>query len=460
MIACLPCTLLGSGPAGRQGDHALQNTINSMNPTNSINREVDLIIKNTSELLTLSPVSKEESGLGIIRNGAIVVENGKIFWVGKTEELSKRILLKQKGKKINAKGKLVMPGLIDSHTHLVFAGSREREFELRIQGLSYLEIAERGGGILSTVEATRKASFEELFLLGKKRLNRMLSKGVTTLEAKSGYGLSPKDELKILKVTRALHESHPIDLVPTFLGAHTIPREFKNNRKRYIDLLIQKMIPKVAEEKLAEFCDVFCEEKAFDLQESRKILETGKEYGLKPKIHADQLTSGGGAELAAEVDAYSADHLEYVSPAGIEKMAEKGVTAVLLPGASFFLSMKKFPPVREMIERGVSVALASDLNPGSSMTESLPLIMTMGCAMFRMLPREVIQATTIHAAKSIGRENEIGSLEVGKQADIAIFDIPNYRYLPYHFGVDHVEVVIKKGKVVYEKSKFQNPNAK
>jgi len=417
-----------------------------------MNQKVDLIIKNASELLTLSPVSKEESGLGIIRNGAIVVENGKIFWVGKTEELSKRILLKQKGKKIDAKGKLVMPGLIDSHTHLVFAGSREREFELRIQGLSYLEIAERGGGILSTVEATRKASFEELFLLGKKRLNRMLSKGVTTIEAKSGYGLSPKDELKILKVTRALHEGHPIDLVPTFLGAHTIPREFKNDRKRYIDLLIQKMIPKVAEEKLAEFCDVFCEEKTFDLQESRKILETGKEYGLKPKIHADQLSAGGGAELAAEMDAYSADHLEYVSPAGIEKMAEKGVTAVLLPGSSFFLSMKKFPPVREMIERGVTVALASDLNPGSSMTESLPLIMTMGCTMFRMLPREVIQATTIHAAKSIGRENELGSLEVGKQADIVIFDIPNYRYLPYHFGVDHVETVIKKGKVVYKRS--------
>jgi imidazolonepropionase len=418
---------------------------------NSINQKVDLIIKNASELLTLSPVSKEESGLGIIRNGAIVVENGKISWVGKTKELSKRILLRQKGKKIDAQGKVVMPGLIDSHTHLVFAGSREREFELRIQGLSYLEIAERGGGILSTVEATRKASFEELFLLGKKRLNRMLSKGVTTLEAKSGYGLSPKDELKILKVTRALHEGHPIDLVPTFLGAHTIPREFKNDRKQYIDLLIQKMIPKVAEEKLAEFCDVFCEEKAFDLQESRKILETGKEYGLKPKIHADQLSSSGGAELAAEVDAYSADHLEYVSPAGIEKMAEKGVTAVLLPGASFFLSMKKFPPVREMIERGVTVALASDLNPGSSMTESLPLIMTMGCTMFRMLPGEVIQATTIHAAKAIGRENEIGSLEVGKQADIAIFDIPNYRYLPYHFGVDHVDTVIKKGTIVYRR---------
>ena len=418
---------------------------------NSISQKVDLIIKNASELLTLSPVSKEESGLGIIRNGAIVVENGRISWVGKTEELSKRILLKQKGKKIDAKGKLVMPGLIDSHTHLVFAGSREREFELRIQGLSYLEIAERGGGILSTVEATRKASFEELFLLGKKRLNRMLSKGVTTIEAKSGYGLSPKDELKILKVTRALHEGHPIDLVPTFLGAHTIPREFKNDRKRYIDLLIQKMIPKVAEEKLAEFCDVFCEEKTFDLQESRKILETGKEYGLKPKIHADQLSAGGGAELAAEMDAYSADHLEYVSPAGIEKMAEKGVTAVLLPGSSFFLSMKKFPPVREMIERGVTVALASDLNPGSSMTESLPLIMTMGCTMFRMLPREVIQATTIHAAKSIGRENELGSLEVGKQADMVILDIPNYRYLPYHFGVDHAEIVIKKGRIVYRR---------
>jgi len=419
---------------------------------NSTNQKVDLIIKNASELLTLSPAFKEESGLGIIRNGALAVKNGKIVWIGKTNELSKSWVLKRNGKEIDATGKVVIPGLIDSHTHIIFAGSRENEFEQRLQGLSYLEIAERGGGILSTVEATRKASFEELFLLGKKRLNRMLSRGVTTIEAKSGYGLSLKDELKILEVMRTLDEDHPVDIVPTFLGAHTVPKEFKNNRKGYVDLLTEEMIPRVAERRLAEFCDVFCEEKAFNLEESKKILETGKRYGLKPKIHADQLSSGGGAELAAEVGAYSADHLEYVSPTGIERMAEKGVTAILLPGASFFLSMKKLPPAREMIEKGVMIVLATDLNPGSSMTESLPLIMTMGCTMFRMLPKEVIQATTIHAAKSMGRESDIGSLEVGKQADIAIFDIPNYRYLPYHFGVDHVEIVIKKGRLVYRRS--------
>lgn len=416
--------------------------------------EVDLIIKNAEELLTLSPSSLEESGLGIIRKGAITVKEGKIFWIGKTEELPKKFGLGKDGQEIDATGKVVMPGLIDSHTHLIFAGSREKEFEQRIQGLSYLEIAERGGGILSTVEATRKASFDELLLLGKKRLDRMLSKGVTTIEAKSGYGLSLQDEMKILKVMKALQEVHPIEIVPTFLGAHTIPREFRDARTRYIDLLTKEMIPRVAQERLAEFCDVFCEEKAFTLEESKKILETGKGYGLKPKIHADQLSPGGGAELAAEVNAFSADHLEHVSQTGIERMAEKGVTAVLLPGASFFLSMKKFPPAREMIQKGVYVSLATDLNPGSSMTESLPLMMTMGCTMYKMVPKEVIQGTTIHAARSMGRENEIGSLEVGKQADILLLAIPNYRYLPYHFGVDHVEVVIKKGRIVYQKPMF------
>jgi imidazolonepropionase len=423
-----------------------------MNPMNPTTPKANLIIKNASELLTLSSSFKEDSGLGIIRDGAVAVRGEKILWVGESRQLSDQVSLSSEGREIDATGKVVMPGLIDSHTHIVFGGSRENEFEQRLKGLSYLEIAERGGGILSTVEATRKATFEELFSLGKRRLNRMLSRGVTTIEAKSGYGLSLKDELKILEVMRTLDEDHPADVVPTFLGAHTVPKEFKNNRQSYVGLLTEEMIPRIAEGKLAEFCDVFCEEKAFNLEESKKILETGKRYGLKPKIHADQLSSGGGAELAAEVGAYSADHLEYVSPNGIERMAEKGVTAILLPGASFFLSMKKLPPAREMIEKGVRIALATDLNPGSSMTESLPLIMTMGCTMFRMLPREVIQATTIHAAKSMGREGNIGSLEVGKQADIAIFDIPNYRYLPYHFGVDHVEIVVKKGKVVYKRS--------
>jgi imidazolonepropionase len=413
--------------------------------------DVDLIIKNAQELLTLSPSFKNESELGMIQNGAVAVIKGRIFWVGRTEEISGKLSLSRDGREIDGTGKVVMPGLIDAHTHLIFAGSRENEFEQRIQGLSYQDIAGRGGGILSTVEATRHASFDELLFLGEKRLDRMLSKGVTTVEAKSGYGLSLQDEMKILKVMKALQESHPIDIVPTFLGAHTVPKEFIEERARYVDLLTEEMIPQVAQERLAEFCDVFCEEKAFTLEESRKILETGKRYGLKPKIHADQLSSGGGAELGAEVDAYSADHLEYASPEGIKKMAAKGVTAVLLPGASFFLSMKKYPPARDMIEQGMAVALATDLNPGSSMTESLPMMMTMGCTMYKLLPKVVIQATTIHAARSMGREKEIGSLEVGKQADLLLLDIPNYRYLPYHFGVDHVETVIKKGKIIYQR---------
>jgi imidazolonepropionase len=421
-----------------------------MNPTNSIT-EMDLIIKNAEELLTLSPSSNEESGLGIIRHGALGISKGRIVWAGKTEEISQKFALGRDGREIDGTRKVVMPGLIDAHTHLIFAGSRENEFEQRIQGFSYQEIAGRGGGILSTVEATRQASFDELLSLGKRRLDRMLSKGVTTVEAKSGYGLSLRDEMKILKVMQALQESHPIDIVPTFLGAHTVPKEFRQERTRYVDLLTEEMIPQVAQERLAEFCDVFCEEKAFTLEESKKILETGKRYGLKPKIHADQLSAGGGAELAAEVHACSADHLEYASPEGIRKMDEKGVTAVLLPGASFFLSMEKYPPARDMIDQGVAVALATDLNPGSSMTESLPLMMTMGCTMYKLLPKEVIQGTTIHAARSMGREKEIGSLEAGKQADLLILDIPNYRYLPYHFGVDHVEYVIKRGKIVYHR---------
>lgn len=413
--------------------------------------EIDLLIKNATQLITLSSSVKDPSGLGIIPNGAVAIKGEKIFWIGTTDQLPKELSLRKEGKEVDAQGKVVLPGLIDSHTHLVFAGSRENEFEMRIQGLSYLEIAEKGGGILSTVQTTRKASFEELFLLGKKRLNRWLSMGVTTLEAKSGYGLSYEDELKILNVTKALQKEHPVEIVSTFLGAHTIPVEYKQRREEYLHLLIDELIPEVAREGLAEFCDVFCEEKAFSLEESRKILEAGKRYGLKPKIHADQLTPGGGAELAAEIGAFSADHLEYISPQGILLLAEKGVVAGLLPGCSFFLTMKRFPPAREMIEKGVRVALATDFNPGSSMTESLPLIMTMGCLLYRMTPSEVIRAVTLNAAKSIDREEKIGTLDPGKQADMVILDIPNYKYLPYHFGVNHTQYVIKKGEIVYHR---------
>ncbi|MCX8117493.1 MAG: imidazolonepropionase [Desulfobacterota bacterium] len=418
-----------------------------------------LIIKKAKELLTLSPAFSDESGLGILRDGAVVLNQGRIEWVGRTEELPTALSKESEGRVIEATGKVVMPGLIDSHTHLVFAGSRENEFEQRIRGRSYLEIAAEGGGILSTVEATRKAAFEELFWLGMSRLDRLLSMGVTTIEAKSGYGLSLEDELKILRVVRSLAREHWIEIVPTFLGAHALPREYKADRKGYLDLLTKEMIPEVAREGLAEFCDVFCEEKAFTLEESREILETGKRHGLKPKIHADQLTPGKGAELAAEVGAYSADHLEYVSPEGMERMAERGVVAVLLPGASFSLSMKRYPPAREMIEKGLAVALSTDLNPGSSMTESLPLMMTMGCLLYRMTPAEAIKAVTIHAAKAIDREREIGSLEPGKKGDLVLLDIPNYRYLPYHFGVNHVEKVIKGGRVVYTRPPISESKA-
>jgi imidazolonepropionase len=418
--------------------------------------QVDLIIKHAVELLTLSPPFREETGLGIIHHGGIAIREGKIFWIGKTDAIPEALILKPEGQEIDATGKVVMPGLIDSHTHLIFAGSREHEFEKRIEGLSYLEIAEAGGGILSTVEATRRASFDELYCLGKKRLDRMLSKGVTTIEAKSGYGLSLKDELKILEVMKALQKDHPIDIVPTFLGGHAVPKEFINDKARYVDLLTEEMIPKVAEAGLADFCDIFCEKKAFSLMESRRVLEAGKRYGLKPKIHADQLSSGRGAELAAEMGAISADHLEYISQTGIERMAEKKVTAVLLPGANFFLSMTQFPPARRMLEKGVAVSLATDLNPGSSMTESLPLMMTMGCTLFKMTPSEVIRATTIDAARSMGRDNEMGSLEIGKKADVLVLDIPNYRYLPYHYGVDHVGCVIKNGNVVYRRHEAES----
>lgn len=412
-------------------------------------QEIDLIIKNAVEVLTLSSSVKDESGLGIIQDGAVVLKEERIIWVGKSRDLPADLIHGEKTRLIDATGMVVMPGLIDAHTHLIFGGSRENEFEQRIQGLTYLEIASKGGGILSTVEATRRASFEELYSLGRGRLDRFLSKGVTTVEAKSGYGLSLEDELKILRVMKALQKDHPVTIVPTFLGAHTLPKEFKHERRHYIELVTQEMIPAVAQEDLSEFCDVFCEATAFGLEESREILETGVRYGLKPKIHADQLSPNGGAELAAEVEAVSADHLEYVSPRGIEAMAEKGVVAVLLPGASFFLSMKQYPPAREMIEKGVAVSLSTDFNPGSSMTESLPLMMTMGCLFFRMTPAETIKAVTVNAARSMRKESEIGSLEPGKKADLVVLDIPNYKYLPYHFGVDHVKTVVKNGKVVY-----------
>jgi len=415
--------------------------------------EADLLVENTSQLVTLKPsprATDPEGKLGVIPDGTLAARDGRIVWVGPSGETSKQVSLLPGGKELDASGKVVLPGFIDSHTHLIFAGTREKEFELRLQGASYQEIAAKGGGIKSTVEKTRGASKEELVQIGRKNLDSMLSLGTTTVEAKTGYGLSTKDEIKMLEALRDLAREHPVEVVPTFLGAHEIPPEYAGKTEEYVRLVIEEMIPAVAEKKLALFCDVFCEKGVFSPDQSRRILEAGKRFGLTPKLHADELTPLGGAELAAEVGAVSADHLLFISEKGMEAMAEKGVVATLLPGTAFFLFLGRYAPARRMISRGVTVALASDFNPGSCMTESLPLITTIACTQMRMTPAEAILGITLHAAKALGKEKEIGSLDPGKQADLVLLDIPDYRHLSYHFGVNHAWKVVKKGRVVWE----------
>ncbi len=415
--------------------------------------EADLLVENAVQLVTLIPPSRPvnaEEKLGLIPDGTLAAKDGRIVWVGPAAEASKQVSLLPGGKEMDASGKVVLPGFIDSHTHLIFAGTREKEFELRLQGASYQEIAAKGGGIKSTVEKTRRATQEELVGIGKKNLDSMLSLGTTTVEAKTGYGLSTKDEIKMLEALRDLGREHPVEVVPTFLGAHEIPPEYAGKTEDYVRLVIDEMIPAVAEKKLALFCDVFCEKGVFSLEQSRRVLEAGKSYGLMPKLHADELTPLGGADLAAEIGAVSADHLLFISEKGMEAMAQKGTVATLLPGTAFFLFLGRYAPARRMISKGVTVALASDFNPGSCMTESLPLITTIACTQMRMTPAEAILGITLNAAKALKKEKEIGSLEPGRQADLVILDIPDYRHLSYHFGVNHVWKVIKKGRLVWE----------
>ena len=417
-------------------------------------KPADLIIENAAQVLTLKAAKNAaaaEEKLGIISEGAVVIADSRIAWAGPSSEISSEADLSRNPRRIDASGKVVLPGFIDSHTHLVFAGTREKEFELRLQGASYQEIAAQGGGIKSTVQKTRQAGKEELFAAGKRRLDQMLSLGTTTVEAKSGYGLSTQDEIKMLEVIRELDHSHAVTVIPTFMGAHEIPPEYAGRKEDYVRLVIEEMIPAVAENKLAAFCDVFCEQGVFSPEESRRVLEAGKRCGLEAKIHADELTSLGGAELAAEVGAVSADHLLFASDRGMEEMGEKGVVAVLLPGTAFFLFLGRYAPARKMMERGVTVALASDFNPGSCMTQSLPLITTIACTQMRLTPAEAILGITLHAARALKREKDLGSLEPGKQADLVILDIPDYRHLSYHFGINHVWKVVKNGIVVGEK---------
>jgi len=412
--------------------------------------KMDLIIKNIGKLVTmegsfLPKTGKEMNELTILENAYIAVVEGKIFKVGTGEDY--KALVGENTIIDDASGMLVTPGLVDSHTHLVHGGSRENEFSKKLNGVPYIQILQEGGGILSTVNSTKKATFDELYKKAKKSLDRMLEFGVTTVEEKSGYGLELETEVKQLQVAHKLDKDHPVDLVHTFLGAHAVPVEYKSNSEAYIKLLVEDIMPKVKELDLAEFCDVFCEEGVFSVQESDYILSKAKEMGYKLKIHADEIVPIGGAELAAKLGCISADHLMAASEQGLKDMAEKGVIANILPGTSFNLN-KPSADCRKMIDLNVPLSLSSDYNPGSCPSENLQLVMQLGCLNLKMTPNEVLTAVTINAAHCVDRATEIGSIEIGKKADIAVFDAPNVEYLMYHFGINHIDRVYKEGRLV------------
>jgi imidazolonepropionase len=388
--------------------------------------------------------------LGIIEDGAVAIEDCDIVGVGETDEVldgfsSSRI--------VDASKKVVTPGFIDAHTHFVFAGSRETELELKIKGAGYLEILQHGGGILRTVRDTRAASKEQLLQICEERGRNLLMHGATTIEAKSGYGLNFEGEVKLLEVIKRLNQQGPLSFIPTFLGAHAVPPEYQSRTSEYVDEICEDWIPEIGNRRLAEFCDVFCEKGVFEIEDSRRILETGKRHGLMPKIHADELYPLGGAELAAEVAAVSADHLLFASDQGLREMKQAGVIATLLPAAPLTLMLERYADARRMIAEGVPVALGSDLSP-SCWLENHQLVIALACYKLRMTPAEALTASTINAAHAVQRAREIGSLEVGKKADILILDAYDYRFLGYRLGKNMVDTVVKHGKVVVEGGRF------
>ena len=413
-------------------------------------QSVDLLIHNCKEILTLKGKArarrgKEMNELEIVKHGAIVINTGKIVEVG--DEVGISSLYEAKDE-IDATDKVVMPGFVDSHTHPVFVNTRENEFEMRILGKNYVEISQQGGGIRSSINSVRQAAEKELYELALKRINRIISCGTTTLEAKSGYGLSTNSELKMLRVIDKLNRNLPIELVATFMGAHEFPEEYKNDHQAYIKLLKNEMIPEVAASGLAEYFDIFTEEHVYSIAESRDLMKMAKETGFKLRMHADEIKPIGGAELAAEMGAISADHLGAASDEGIKAMAENGIIATLLPGTIFSLGMPNYARARDMIDAGVPIALATDYNPGSCNCDSMQFIITLACLQMKMTVAEAIIASTINGAYALERGNRIGSIEKGKQADILIMDMPGYKYLPYHFGSNNVDTVIKNGVVI------------
>lgn len=412
-----------------------------------------LAIINASQLVTLAGPARARGGeemreLEIIENGGMIVRDGLVERVGTSDEIA--LSIRPDARVVDAEERVVLPGFVDAHAHPVFAGDRIDEFELRARGASYEEIAAAGGGIQSTVRKTRAASEEELLEQARKHAEWFLECGTTTAEAKSGYGLSLQDEIKILRVIHELNAAMPIEFVPTFLGAHGIPAEFRETPQRYVDLVVNEMLPQIASERLAEFCDVFCERGYFSIDDSRRILSAAKKHGLKLRMHADQLTNSGAAKLAAELGATTADHLEQTESDGIEAMRAAGVQPVLLPASVYALGKTKYPRARQMIEAGLAVVLASDFNPGSSPTPSLQMVMSLAVTQMKMSAAEALAACTINAAHSLGRGATIGSLEAGKRADFVICDCADYRELAYWFGRSQVQSVFVGGEQVFQ----------
>ncbi|HKP46995.1 MAG TPA: imidazolonepropionase [Pyrinomonadaceae bacterium] len=382
--------------------------------------------------------------LSIVKDGAMLVRDGRVEKTGAREALLP--LITNEYEVLDANNRIVLPGFVDAHTHPVFAGTRADEFEERAAGVTYQEIATRGGGIQSTVNATRAATLDELVERGKRYAGWFMANGTTTVEAKSGYGLTLEDELKMLRAIKRLNAETPLHYVPTFLGAHSIPPEYKSSREKYVSLLIEEMLPRIAQEGLAEYCDVFCDEHAFTTKESRTILSAARSQGLKLRIHADQLSLSGGAKLAAELSAATADHLEHTDAEGIGALKSAAVQPVLLPGSVYALGSGRYPAARVMIDAGLAVILATDFNPGSSPTPSMPMILSLASTHMKMTPAESITAATINAAYSLGRGDRIGSLEPGKNADFVIYDCDDYRELAYFFGVQHAVDGYCKGR--------------
>jgi len=419
---------------------------------------MDILIKNITSLVTcrdLNGIPKSggsQSQIGLIKNTNIFIEGEEIVFVGNSKNLLQFLKTgkKKNYNEIDAKNKTVLPGFVDSHTHFVFAGSRADEYEMRIAGSTYLDIAKSGGGIVATVDAVRKTSKSVLKNIAEKHLKNFIEHGTTTVECKTGYGLNTDNEIKMLEVINSLKtkNNYGLDIIPTFLGAHSIPKEI--SKEKYINKICYEMIPIIARRKLARFIDVFCEKGYYSVEETERILSMGSKFGIIPKIHTDQFNSIGGIGVALKVKAISVDHLEALTISDIKRLQYKTIIATLVPGASYFLDMQ-YPPANEIIDNNIPVALATDFNPGSCMTENMQVIMSLASVKMKMTAEEILNAVTINAAYAVYMQDIVGSIEVGKQADILIFDFPNYRDLIYHFGINQIEKVVKKGKIVVER---------